>query len=215
MSKKTYYFSSYVCEHGIVTNPSVISDSDQYRYLIRIPFKDRDQQKGKTAVVIMKNPSKAGRRDPLSTEEIRRISDETIYRVLDYLYKHSEIFSSVVILNLYANYASVLKDDEVKLKNSQENIVYKLTDNDSLVKNDAVIANIIAELKDGDRVIAAWGGYPGLKGFQGTYRERVTKVRELMKDKELWRVGDIVRKGTQIFPQHGSQWVDFERMELF
>ncbi len=215
MARKTYYFSSYIDEDGIVTHPAVISESDKYRYSIQIPFKDRDQKKGKIAVVIMKNPSKAGRKESLPNNQTRRISDETIYRVLDYLYKHPEDFSSVIILNIFALYASVLKDDETEAETNQKHVVDKLTDVDSLAKNDTIIASTIAKLKEGDRVIAAWGGYPQLKGFNGKYRERIEKIRKLFNGKELWRVGDIVKDGTLQFPQHGSKWVDFEKMELF
>ncbi|WP_066303987.1 DUF1643 domain-containing protein [Bacillus sp. FJAT-29814] len=201
--KKPIYFSNFIDEENIITDPPLNEiDTSYYRYSITMPFKKRNQKKEKTAVVIMKNPSKAGKYD---CNNNRRLSDETIYKVTDYVYKHEENFSKVIILNLFAVYGSVFNSIH------DENIY----GGDNLSKNNKKIQTIIENLKNGDRVIVAWGGYPKRKGFNQNYRERIQEMKQILNCDELWCVGNLVKDGNWKFPQHGWSWFDFEKMERF
>ncbi|OBZ07576.1 hypothetical protein A8L34_25935 [Bacillus sp. FJAT-27264] len=202
MARKRFYFSSYIDEESIKTNPENIEDEGGlYRYSIRIPFIDAAERSGKRAIVIMKNPSKAGKYDLVAE---RKLSDDTIYKVLDYLYKHEENFSEVIILNLFALYGSVFNND----LNEQ-----KIYGNGNLEKNNKVISETIKKRLNGDRIVIAWGQYPKKKNFGNNYRKRINQVMKLLDGAPLWRVGDKVKIGDCEFPQHGLQWVDFEKME--
>jgi hypothetical protein len=200
--RKNIYFSNYVNEEKILPNPNNTDDENQmYRYSLRIPFKDAEIRSGSKAIVIMKNPSKAGRKDTLRNI---KLSDDTIYRVLDYLYKHELNFSEVIVLNLFALYASVF-DDTVT-----DELIYG---KNNMEQNNQVIMDTLKGLNEGDRIIAAWGSYPKRKNFRNQYRQRISEVRDLLCHVQLWRVGDLVRDGEHKFPQHGLQWFDFEKME--
>jgi len=126
--------------------------------------------------------------------------------VLDYLYKHEEKFSKVIILNLFALCASVF-DTGI-----EHNIIFE---NGNIHKNNKIIVSTIATVQQGDRVIAAWGGYPERNGFRQHYRNRIEEVMMLLQGIQLWRVGDIVKDGSHRFPQHGLNWFDFEEMKHF
>ncbi|TCN18951.1 uncharacterized protein DUF1643 [Mesobacillus foraminis] len=93
----------------------------------------------------MKNPSKAGKYDSIAQ---RKLSDETIYRVTDYLYKHDQNFSKVIILNLFAIYSSIFD------LNVEEDIIYG---NENMKINNKVILSTLRDIKEDDRLIVAWG----------------------------------------------------------
>jgi hypothetical protein len=203
MARKPFYFSSYINESGIITIPvDIEGEGGNFRYSIHIPFIDANERSGKKAIVILKNPSKAGKYSPSSR---RKLSDDTVYSVLDYLYKHETNFSEVIILNLFALYASVFNDTNVN-----EQLIYS---DRNIEKNNKVINDIMADLKEGDRVIVAWGGYPKKTGFRPKYKERIGEVLGLLEGIPLWRVGDFTNGDK--FPQHGLDWVDFEEMKRF
>ncbi|WP_163971806.1 DUF1643 domain-containing protein [Oceanobacillus halotolerans] len=199
--RKAVYFSKYIQEDGIVTVPYNINEEGLYRYSMTIPFKGRDNSK--KAIVIMKNPSKAGKFD---SQAQRKISDETIYRVTDYLYKHEQNYSEVIILNLFAIYSSIF-DEGV-----EEELIYG---NDNMEKNNRIILSTLEDLEDGDRVIVGWGRYPKRTGFRDNYRERIEEVLTLLNGVTLWRVGNFVKVDSWHFPQHGLNWYDYEVMKEF
>jgi hypothetical protein len=99
---KKVYFSTYIDINNITMDPSN-TNIGSHRYLLKIPFLNRPT--GKTAIVIMKNPSMASKKD----SDKRLLSDDTIYRVCDYLYKlNNPMFKEVIILNLMSIYGGTL-----------------------------------------------------------------------------------------------------------
>ncbi|WP_242243356.1 DUF1643 domain-containing protein [Bacillus cereus group sp. BfR-BA-01309] len=119
-----------------------------HRFSMTIPFLGREE--GGHAIVILKNPSKAGKLDKGN----RKLSDETIYKVLDYLYKHENNYAKVTVLNLFSIYGSVFKSIAIKIEE---------VENLSLYKNQQVLSNIIKTYNPKkDIIIFAWGGYPDL-----------------------------------------------------
>ncbi|MES1043911.1 DUF1643 domain-containing protein [Heyndrickxia oleronia] len=199
--RKPVYFSKYIDEEHINTEPNIINETDLYRYSMSIPFKGR--HKSKNAIVIMKNPSKAGKYD---TKFQRKLSDETIYRVTDYLYKHEQNFSKVIILNLFSIYSSIFDENVI------EELIYG---NDNMEINNRVILSTLKEMQEDDKVIVAWGGYPNRAGFRDNYRERVEEVMTLLDGITLWSVGELVKIDRWYFPQHGLNWYDYEEMKEF
>ncbi|WP_456028115.1 DUF1643 domain-containing protein [Bacillus cereus] len=199
--RKPIYFSKYIDEEYILTEPNIINGNDLYRYSMTIPFKGRHNSK--KAIVIMKNPSKAGKYD---VQAQRKFSDETIYRVTDYIYKHEQNYSKIIILNLFAIYSSLFD------KNVKEELIYG---NDNMEINNRVILSILEEIQEGDRIILAWGGYPKRAGFRENYRERIKEVMTLLEGVTLWRVGELVEINKSFFPQHGLNWFDYEKMKEF
>lgn len=153
---KSVYFSQFVDVERIETIPKTIKNKnlDRYRYSLTIPFKERSS--GPTAVVIMKNPSKAGFFDE---DNKKLLSDDTIYRVCDYIYKRKEKFSKLIILNLFPIYGSTFKN--IAIKNIRE-----LTgETGGYSQNDKVIKKVLNSLTiKEDRIILAWGGYPKISG---------------------------------------------------
>lgn len=101
------YFSKYCIEAEIKAK---FNETGEYRYLLTVPFKGRDNSKH--AVVIMKNPSNAGKQD----ENGKYISDDTVYRVLDYLFKNENNYSKVTILNLFPQIGGKQKILKITLK---------------------------------------------------------------------------------------------------
>ncbi|OXB96855.1 MULTISPECIES: DUF1643 domain-containing protein [Bacillus] len=184
-----------------MTEPNIINGNDLYRYSMTIPFKGRHNSK--KAIVIMKNPSKAGKYD---VQAQRKVSDETIYRVTDYIYKHEQNYSKIIILNLFAIYSSLFD------KNVKEELIYG---NDNMEINNRVILSNLEEIQEGDRIILAWGGYPKRAGFREHYRERIKEVMTLLEGVTLWRVGELVEINKSSFPQHGLNWFDYEKMKEF
>lgn len=199
--RKPVYFSRFINEECVITEPTNIVEDDLYRYSMTIPFIGRDRTK--KAIVIMKNPSKAGKYD---FEAQRKLSDETLYRVTDYLYKDEQNYSEVIILNLFAIYSSIFDE------NVDEELIYG---NGNMERNNEVILSTLDTMMDGDRVIIAWGAYPKRIGFRDNYRERISEVISLLDGIPLWRVGELVKVDSLFFPQHGLNWYDFEEMKRY
>jgi hypothetical protein len=199
--RKTVYFSNFVQEEQISTVPNNITEDALYRFKMTIPFKERNNTR--KAIVIMKNPSKAGKFD---SDVQKKISDETIYRVTDYLYKHEQNFSKVIILNLFSIYSSIFDE------NVDVDLIFG---NDNMNLNNNVLLSTLEEVQEDDRVIVAWGGYPKRIGFRGDYRSRIKEVEALLDGLTLWRVGELVQVGSRYFPQHGLNWYDFEELKQY
>lgn len=88
------------------------------------------REEGGHAIVILKKTSKAGKLD----EDNRKLSDDTIYKVLDYLNKHENNYAKVTILNLFSIYGPVFKNIATKIEKVEEL---------SVDKNQEVLSNII------------------------------------------------------------------------
>ncbi|ARI78801.1 DUF1643 domain-containing protein [Halobacillus mangrovi] len=213
--KRKILFSSYVDEERIVTTPKEIelrNIANHYRYLISIPFRNRIKQR--IAVVIMKNPSEAGIFDNSIN---RRLSDDTIYNVCDYLYKHSFNFSKVIILNLFPIFGPNMKN----LVNDKPNEL--LGEDLNSNKNNEVFSEVFNSLNHvPHRIILAWGGYPNLGNnlpkvvkakFRKLYKDRINEVINIIGNRPTYKVGDSL-SGSK-FPAHGKVWYDFEPMKQF
>lgn len=149
----------------------------------------------------MKNPSNAGKKD----ENGLRTSDDTIYKVLDYLYKQTNYkIKKVTILNLFTmvnGNPAYLKEyigtpDELKFR--------KL--NDDVFKNELSNFNM-----NKDIIIAGWGDYNPL--LESAYKQRIREVITLIGDKLIYRVGPTVNKNK--YPGHGKLWYDYEELFLY
>lgn len=175
-------------------NPNLLNSNEKtlHRFFITIPFLNRKD--GGHAIVILKNPSNAGKEDTQG----RKVSDDTIYKVTDYLYKLGSI-KKVTIVNLFTmvsgtpNYLKeyIGTNDELK---------YRKYNNDVLLK---LLAKFNSEQ---DIIIAAWGNYKPL--LESKYKERIREVIRLIGDKPLYHVGPMVNNNN--YPGHGKYWYDYE-----
>lgn len=210
---KTILFSSYIDIKNIETIPKeieLIKPDNDYRYSITIPFKNR--KKERVAIIIMKNPSKAGIYDHQTQN---KISDETIYNVCDYIYKHKYKFSKVIILNLFPIYGSTFKN--IAIKDQNEYLGHNL----NTIRNDEIITEVLTSIND-YTLILAWGGYPDM-GKKSTrkqnyntrklYRQRINQILNIIGDRPTYKVGSQLTNN--IFPSHGKVWFDFEELETF
>lgn len=211
---KYILFSDYIDENNISSEPIKIYNKTQHRYSITIPFKDRDNKSGISVIVIMKNPSTAGKFVKVNGIK-RRQSDDTIYRVLDYLYKQKEYnIKEVVIVNLMSIYSGTLS-----------NIIKEAKSIEILSKqaNLTEIEKKISSSKPQDIIIVAWGGFPGYPKIEDDmsynisssdlkkyYNKLIDSTHKILKDKKVYRVGTLTEDG---FPRHGKYWYDYE--ELF
>ncbi|MFD0588624.1 DUF1643 domain-containing protein [Paenibacillus sp. GCM10027627] len=218
---KSVYFSSFVDDKKIATNPKTIHNNDEYRYSLTIFFKRKVA--GPTAVVIMKNPSKAGIIDETNK---KLLSDDTIYHVCDYIFKRQEKFSKLIILNLFPIYGSTFKN--IDFKNNIKQLTGK---SGEYSRNDKEIETIVDSLTNTDKIILAWGGYPSLgvkksskneeqkleeqvkEQVKELYAQRIKKVLKIIDGRPTYKVGKGLTNGK--FPQHGKMWYDYEELELF
>lgn len=211
--RKNILFSSYIDTNKISTIPKEIkiqNSNNFYRYSINIPFKNREEKR--VAIVIMKNPSKAGIYDKkLKT----RLSDDTVYNVCDYIYKHELRFSEVIILNLFPIYGPTFKN--ITVESQDEYLGEKLL----IDENDKVLLQILNSYKN-SVLILAWGGYPNLdkkttkeqkQKIRNLYRQRINNVLDLIGEKTTYMVSDKLIN--DIFPPHGKFWFDFEKLTMF
>jgi len=164
----------------------------------------------------MKNPSKAGN---IEEDSKKMLSDDTVYKVCDYIYKHRDNFSRLIILNLFPIYGSTFKN--IVFNSTNELIGSKL----EYSRNNVVISEVIASLTtNGDRIILAWGGYPNLskskkvsktrkKQVIELYKRRIKEVLNIIADRPTYKVGEGLTDGK--FPQHGKMWYDFDPLQRF
>ena len=193
---KPVYFSSFIAKEKIEMHPSFLETSEKihHRFSITIPFHDRIN--GGHAIVILKNPSNAGKED----FQDKKVSDDTIYKITDYLYKLGSI-QKVTIVNLFSRVSGspyYLRDyigtnDELRFRKY----------------NDQVICQLLANFNDEqDLLIAAWGNYAPF--LESKYKERIREVLNLIGDIPLYRVGPMVNKNA--YPGHGKYWYDYEEL---
>lgn len=89
-------------------------------------------------------------------------------------------------------------------------------------KNNGVIQNTIKNSGEDAVIIAAWGGPPDFKIPAGCsitkqqlhtyYASRIQKVLTYLQNKTVYRVGDI---SSGRYPRHGSDWYDYDPLNLF
>ncbi|MGE7910792.1 DUF1643 domain-containing protein [Lysinibacillus xylanilyticus] len=204
---KKVYFSNYIDIDNITTKPE-ITNMGSHRYFIKIPFLNRST--GKTAIVIMKNPSMAGKTD----NKGRLLSDDTIYNVCDYLFKsQTPKFKEVIILNIMSIYGGTLS-----------NILSKITSLNKLSSphNTCTLKKILGNSDDNKFIIAAWGGPPGYKETEESfftrkdlhsyYDQQIKTVLKFLKGKTVYKVGEFSSKK---YPKHGAVWYDYEPLNKY
>nr|WP_259547363.1 DUF1643 domain-containing protein [Heyndrickxia oleronia] len=212
---KTVLFSYYINEGSIITNPSAVTKDSTHRYSIRIPFKNRKEKNAINAIVIMKNPSAAGKKVKINNKT-RIISDDTIYTVLDYLYKQKQYYvKEVITVNLMSIYSGTLSNI-IKTSNSIEDL--------SAEANLKEIQQIVEISNESDIIIAAWGGYPSYslqdtKPYQISneelkryYDSLIENTQSLIKGRNVFRVRSLTKDG---FPRHGKNWYDYEKLRPY
>ena len=151
------------------------------RYSMEIDF---DSEGSQTWVVIQKNPSRAD----------SRVSDHTINRVLNYLYRSREKYpclqrvGRVVFLNLIPLY---------------ETYSDRLAKKDKVLEDPENLKTIEAYLSKGSPCIIAWGNPP--KGLRKPYEVLSEKVQSLFGKygNSVYHVGRLTRLG---YPRHGQIW---------
>lgn len=191
---KTVYFSNFIDVENIEMNPKFFDSSEKtlHRFSITIPFHNRKD--GGHAIVILKNPSNAGKEDT----EGRRVSDDTIYKVTDYLYKLGSV-NKVTIVNLFTM-VSGTSDYLREYVGTNDELKYQKYNNEVLLQ---LLSNFNSEK---DIIIAAWGNYKPL--LESKYKERIREVVKLIGDKPLYRVGPMVNNNN--YPGHSKYWYDYE-----
>jgi len=138
----------------------------------------------KTFIVIQKNPSRAN----------AEVSDHTINRVLNYLYRNQGKYASleglqkVVFLNLipwYETYSDRLAEKQTELSDPKN------------------LHTIEASLSSGNPCIIAWGNPP--KGLGKPYAALAEKVLGLLEryGNSVYHVGGLTHLG---YPRHGQIW---------
>lgn len=135
-----------------------IDDSTNSRYLLEV---DLDNNNEEAVAVIMKNPSKANKDK----------SDKTINNVLEVAYR--ERFGKVFILNLYSYYSP----DVNQIKD-----LIDANKKEHLDKNDEWINKVMTRV---DKVIIGWGTIQGSNSIKKQYDNRVKKVYDMVKEKNL------------------------------
>lgn len=204
---KKVYFSNYIDINNITTKPA-ITNMGSHRYFLKIPFLNRTT--GKTAIVIMKNPSMAGKKDSNG----RLLSDDTIYSVCDYLFKsENPKFKEVIILNIMSIYGGTLNK-----------ILSEITSLNKLASplNTYTLKQILGNDVDDKFIIAAWGGPPQYKETEESllkrkdlhtyYEKQIKLILKLLKDKTVYKVGEL-SMGT--YPRHGKEWYDYDLLTKF
>lgn len=195
---KEVYFSKYIDEGNIVMDPSIYNANEDtlHRYSLTLSFRDREG--GGHAIVILKNPSNAGKEDDTG----RRLSDDTIYKVTDYLYKKKS-FQKITIINLFTIVSGMTENIKGLIGTPDEQIHRK--------KNNTVLLQLLDDEvfnEEKDRIFAAWGNYSNL--LESEYKKRIREVISKIGDKPIYRVGPMVNGGK--YPGHGKLWYDYEEI---
>lgn len=182
--ENTHYYREYVDTKNIF-----LEGDSTYRYLLQIPFLSKT--KNKTALVILKNPSKAN----------ETISDHTINNVLKYCKEH---YDQVCIMNLFPCYftdATYVK----KFINSNEF-------DDIMQKNIEVLDNTLNLVDD---VIVAWGG--DSIGNKKIYNKVINEVLQHIQTANKSPL-DIRLKENPVkrkYPWHAQVWAVNKGLEAF
>ncbi|QVY61951.1 DUF1643 domain-containing protein [Cytobacillus gottheilii] len=157
----------------------------------------------------------AGKKIEIKNEK-RIISDDTIYTVLDYLYKQKQYnIKEVTIVNLMSIFSGTLSN----IIKSNKSIEDLSTDN-----NLDEIKQVVRNSNTNDIIIAAWGGYPPYpkqntvpyqisnEDLKKYYDNLIVNTHLLIKGRNLFRVGSLTRDG---FPRHGKNWYDYEKLNPY
>lgn len=133
-------------------------------------------------LVILKNPSKAGRTNKFE-------SDMTVNTVCTHFFSHKKSVKKVTIVNLFPLYltdASKLRDHRPKLLDKRN---YHILE---------------TEIRNASNIVLAWGASPA--GCQAEFKDKKEFVQNLLKGKTFYQ---MKRKGKELNrerPLHGQVW---------
>lgn len=168
----------------------LLDEQADLRYYIKIPVTYSKALKEKRVLVILKNASKAKVDHALEIYQ----SDNTVNRIL--LYFHQREYTEVVIVNIFARYYT--ESEKLNDYIHQPHLIIGES-------NDYYIQQLI-EGEKFERIVVGWGGYPkdACVEMKALYKDRIAKLQELIKDKEVYYVEKMVENG--MFPKHGMIW---------
>lgn len=209
MERKTYpcELPSFVDSKSVTFEPSNLVDK---RFVASFEYNDRNESL-KTAIVIMKNPSKS--LIGSSFEDKKLLIDESTDNVLSYIYnykpRYEKEFKRVIILNLFPCYGS--NPDIV-------NTTYSFCDheyNEDLLLHEDLIMNqkyIVQNIKENANatIICAWGGY-GDEGqvIKEYYDQQINKLMTEVMKLDI-KISYVSNKGYKVkkpfLPKHGRAW---------
>lgn len=150
-------------------------ENNDIRYCLEVELENCD--KTKTALVIMKNPSKADKNN----------SDQTVNTVLEVMYKSG--YGKCYIMNLIPYYAT----DSAEIAEKAEEIdeVYFLNDQ-----------HLKSRIDNATRIFVAWGGNSSFN--IDFYNSRIQKIKSLLEGKTVYCYKKN-QNGAPIHPSR-NQW---------
>lgn len=155
-------------------------EKERKRYKLEIDLKGiRGKERW---LIIMKNPSKAGK---LGVE----FSDCTISRVCEYFYQLKSEVKTIVVVNLFPIYET----DSSKLKERKEDLV------DTTNKN-----ILIKEISKADHIVFAWGTHPAY--CHAEFEEMKNFVKPLCISKSCYQMKHPKKEVNKEHPLHGQVW---------
>lgn len=168
-NKRTIGYKDYVSVVNMVDYKD-IKTSIGYRFLIEYHLQNEDTDR--SALVIMKNPSKAD----------KKVSDDTVNRVLEIMYRCK--YSNVLIMNLFPKYATDPKD----LGEVSEDI---------LRINDEILSYVAGK---NVKIFLGWGDRCGVR--KAVYKLRISSVRERLEHKRVFCYQITAREKNPIHPSY-------------
>lgn len=191
-----YWFGPHIDVNNIISNPDQ-SESTNWRYAIEIPFKNRSVN-GPIAIVILKNPSQAGK---VVNGKVK--SDKTVNKVCVYFYVRD--FSKVIILNLAALYATDLSSIQ------HQSIFDIVAPNYDWRLNDRIIRGYLKDYRpDVDVLAVGWGAKNDIRGSKRNYDRRISMLK-----RRLERYASKIYKypsntSYPIHPATNNAWFEWE-----
>lgn len=163
-------------------NDVIIDRKNNKRYVLPVEIK-ASSKSNETWLIILKNPSKAGKVDINE-------SDCTINRVCNYFYINKKEVKRLIIMNLFP----VFLTDADKLQNLP--IDYKIDE-----ENKRWLKNFISKV---DNIVLAWGSHPA-NCFQ-EFEEMKKFVNENLNGKNIYQLEHPKRELNYERPLHGQVW---------
>lgn len=203
---------AYYSFNKLSTNPIYVgfSGSKFYnsRYKLDAVF---SQNVGRTAIVIMLNPSSTGKANIFFNVNFSNLTDvdETTFKVLETLTTNNSIsnsvggsFDRIIILNLYPYFSSNPRDIKKVFRNGINNQCYEL--------NMKEISRVINNNQNAT-IVCAWG-----KSF--ARKKETNRIVKILQKNKIQSAYAITSKNAQVFTSltlkqidnkcafHGSQW---------
>lgn len=183
-NNKCHKYKEYIDIKNIV-----IDASNSFRYLLTVPY--LDNKSDRSALVIMKNPSKAD----------KTISDHTINNVLKFC---EGKYSKVYFMNLFPFYSTDPLGVKEFIKSKDFEKIMK--------KNDEVLKATIHECDD---VIVAWGR--DSIGNKEAYLKAIQRIEKIIDDSEKTKNAVKLKGGNEDkqYPWHPQVWAVNNELELY